>query len=181
MAIKFMGQNVVVPMSIDSEHGIELLDSPSLHTVRVRSDNHRWEGRFSIGPMPYQIAQSLWKQLVSAYHSDTGIAPVPTDVPAAVAGAKTQAALSAGRNAFNSVDVSGAQLDAATYVKFANHDKVYLLEARNKIVPRLRMDVPAGTAIDLQPNFQAFLTERPRIRRIDGILSVVDVRWREAV
>lgn len=141
----------VVPMTIKSNHPVFVSDTLSLSRKVSRRVAQRWEIETKLQPLSYS-AQDLMVHLVTKGYSESFSVLVPQNFGVIVARktvapgtVSTTAAVSA-----TSVVLSSALLIKGTYIKFANHSKVYMITSVSGstigVYPTLRTSVPANTA-----------------------------------
>ena len=150
MTYYFKGAKILAPFSITSNDPVFDVDTVSLSKQRVSQGAQRWELSFSTVTSATTEADMLVGVISGLDASDTMIMPqLPSADRLNTTG--TSLVISAGAAAGSSTVavVSDGVLSKGSFIKFSNHDKVYMVTA----------DVAAGTVpVPIYPLLRTALT-----------------------
>jgi hypothetical protein len=145
----------VAPLTVRSNRPVFMADTLSLHRHVSRRSAQRWEIETNLMPLT-TTAEELFVNFVLSGHSQTMEVVMPQNIGVIRRRTSTAAITASGALGANTVGLSGANglIPMGTFVKFANHDKVYITTSDSDtitvtagIYPDLRVAVPAGTAM----------------------------------
>lgn len=163
MAYQFKSTDIIAPVKISSEEPIFSTETISLKRQMVSQGAQRWVLEFGLAP---SVTPALMASLVSAKTSTHTL-----EMPQIYEGSASTTTLtgvidvqsnghSAGETeirANTQVGTEGLVLGAGRFIKFANHDKVYMVKTGYTvdefeqvifdIFPALEADVPTDTVI----------------------------------
>jgi len=185
---QFQGQDIVAPFRITSNEPALSTDSITLRVRRVTQGAQRWELDFGV---VMEDASSYLADMVSTFNETVQMEMPQLNVRGETisSGTSTTAITTAGTgNVGNTtaVSVTGANgtIKKGRFVKFSDHDKVYLVIAdftgtgNISLYPSLRQNVVAGTTLLYRDGtdaitFTAFrdIDNQAGITFVDGILS----------
>ena len=166
-------------------------DSLSLKRTVERRPAQRWEIETNLAPLSYD-AQNLFAVLiVKGYGSKIDIR-VPQNFGAKRARTATGSITATGSGSSSAISVQGVSgvIPRGTFIKFANHTKVYMLTADlnssgvGSVYPVLRQSVTGAVSYqdDVNGEFYADLDNVRGMSYIDGILMDLGrLRFVEAV
>lgn len=144
----------VAPMTVKSNHPIFMADTLSLHRKVSRRTAQRWEIETNLMPLTL-TANDLFVNFVTSGNSEPMFIVMPQNIGVIKRRTCTAAITATGSLGASSVTIAGHSglVPKGTFLKFANHDKIYMatnnMEAETtlNIYPELRMAVPGGTAV----------------------------------
>jgi len=143
----------VVPISLQSNHPIFFADSLSLKRYSERRSAQRWELTTKLEPL-YMEAGELQTHLIINGYGLSFTITTPQNVGVALRRTTTANPIVAATGAALSnvtVNTNNGLIPTGTFIKFSNHDKVYMVGAdRNgpgvmAIYPPLRVALPLST------------------------------------
>ena len=142
----------VVPMTMRPNEPIFASDAISLKRYTARRNVQRWELETKLEPLT-SGANDLFSLLVVAGHTDIVQIVVPQNIGVQMARTSTSTPTATGVAGANSITVASNTgiIARGTFIKFANHNKIYMLKAAINgngavgIYPNLVQAVPAGT------------------------------------
>ena len=185
---QFQGQDIVAPFRITSNEPVFASDSVSLKQRRVAQGAQRWELEFGV---LMQDPSSAFADMVSTFNDNVTMTMPQLNVRGETisSGTATSAVTVASNASSGDTQISPAgangTINKSRFIKFSNHDKIYLVTQNYSgsgflsIYPSLRVAVPASTAILYKDsdaiNLTAIrdLTNLSGIQYTDGILSDV--------
>lgn len=144
------------PMSVTSNHPTSLSDTLSLRRQSLRRSAQRWTISSNVEPLSYN-AHQLFALLVTKGLSETLQVITPQNYGAKMAltsvspSPSSSASASAGATQVLIQNASGI-IPVGTFIKFANHSKVYMLTSDSvsgsplNVYPPLRVDIPVDTS-----------------------------------
>ena len=150
MTYYFKGAKILAPFSITSNDPVFDVDTVSLGKQRVSQGAQRWELSFSTITSGTTEADMLVGVISGLDASDTMVMPqLPSADRLNTAG--TSLVISAGAAAGSSTVtvVSDGVISKGSFIKFSNHDKIYMVTA----------DVAAGTVpVSIYPSLRTAVT-----------------------
>jgi len=177
-AYQFEGQDIVAPFRITSNEPVFSSDTVSLKIRRVKQGAQRWELEFGV---TMTDASSFLADTVSTFDTTTTMEMPQLNVRGETisSGTSTSTVSTSGDHGTNDSTIaltgSNGTINKGRFVKFANHNKVYLVTATYNgtgtlnIYPGLRQVVPGGTQLQYLDGTVTFTAYRD-ITNISGII-----------
>jgi len=183
MSYTYKGSTILAPLTITSNEPILEVETVSLSTQRASTNAQRWELSFTVANSGNDEAAALLGAVTNMALSETMIMP---QLPSVVAGnglgasRGVQAGGSAGGTQVT-VSLNGA-LKAGSFIKFSNHDKVYMVLVDKTtgsrlitVYPALRESVTTAHTFESGDNcvltYYRDLSNLRGLTFVDGILS----------
>ena len=150
MTYYFKGAKILAPFSITSNDPVFDVDTVSLGKQRVSQGAQRWELSFSTVTSGTTEADMLVGVISGLDASDTMVMPqLPSANRLNTAGPSLVISAGAAAGSSTVTVVSDGVLSKGSFIKFSNHDKVYMVTA----------DVAAGTVpVSIYPSLRTALT-----------------------
>ena len=150
MAYYFKGAKILAPLSITSNEPVYDVDTVSLSKQRATQGAQRWEVAFTTATSDATEADMLVGVIDSITSADTMIMPqLPSVARLNTAGVSLAISVAASGGASSVTVVSDGIISKGSFIKFSNHDKVYLVTA----------DVAAGTVpVSIYPSLRSAVT-----------------------
>ena len=189
----FQGEQILAPISIRSNHPVFSADTISLQRQQVQTTAQRWEIDFNVavedpvafftstisanqGTNPGRVTMTMpqiyrgQKQFNENTHTATGA----ISVGAAAAVGATSVSLNA------PVSQAGRIIRRGTFIKFSNHDKIYLIINTSDI----SLNSSGNGTITIYPSLRQALTTSHTFRYLDNGTNsstgdVVLTAWRD--
>ena len=190
MTVTFLGESVIVPFSIESQRTRFLSDTVGLRRRTAVLPGHRWAASFSVVPSdPESFLVDLAEMDISTTF-DLALEPFPGSAqPKGGTAISTSSGADAGDDEV-SVQAANNRLVKGCFIRFANHDKLYKVNAApsgstTPITPALQAAVPNNTRVHYWNTTVAAdreamhmtclldLTANPGISFSDGIVAEV--------
>jgi hypothetical protein len=174
MSYRFQGARIVAPVTFETDEILFVNNTLAVRQERISLFGQRWKVTFEVEPEPNaNILVHMLPRLAATFEFNV---PQP-DNPLlfeALTGSTTGVA-NAGVTGFG----TAAVLPAGRFIRFANHNKVYMVTGYNAgvatVYPSLEAAIPSGTSFSYgnNVNMRVFYDES-QVRGItfnDGVLS----------
>ena len=150
MAYYFKGAKILAPLSITSNEPVYDVDTVSLSKQRATQGAQRWEVAFTTATSDATEADMLVGVIDSITSAETMVMPqLPSVARLNTAGVSLVVSANASGGASTVTVVSDGIISKGSFIKFSNHDKVYLVTA----------DVAAGTVpVSIYPSLRSAVT-----------------------
>jgi len=150
MAYYFKGAKILAPLSITSNEPVYDVDTVSLSKQRATQGAQRWEVAFTTATSDATEADMLVGVIDSITAAETMVMPqLPSVARLNTAGVSLVVSANASGGASTVTVVSDGIISKGSFIKFSNHDKVYLVTA----------DVAAGTVpVSIYPSLRSAVT-----------------------
>ena len=150
MAYYFKGAKILAPLSITSNEPVYDVDTVSLSKQRATQGAQRWEVAFTTATSDATEADMLVGVIDSITSAETMVMPqLPSVARLNTAGVSLVISVAASGGAPSVTVVSDGVISKGSFIKFSNHDKVYLVTA----------DVAAGTVpVSIYPSLRSAVT-----------------------
>jgi len=150
MAYYFKGAKILAPLSITSNEPVYDVDTVSLSKQRASQGAQRWELAFNTTTSDATEADMLVGVIDSITSAETMVMPqLPSVARLNTAGVSLVINANASGGASSVTVVSDGIISKGSFIKFSNHDKVYLVTA----------DVAAGTVpVSIYPSLRSAVT-----------------------
>lgn len=147
MAYYFKGAKILAPLSITSNEPVYDVDTVSLSKQRATQGAQRWEVAFTTATSDATEADMLVGVIDSITSAETMVMPqLPSVARLNTAGVSLVISVAASGGASSVTVVSDGIISKGSFIKFSNHDKVYLVTA----------DVAAGTVpVSIYPSLRS--------------------------
>jgi hypothetical protein len=175
MAYYFKGAQILAPFTISSNEPVFEVDTVSLSIQRASQGAQRWEISFTTVTTEETQADMLVGTVTNLTTADTMVMPqLPSVVNNNTAGVNLVVSTAQTAGASNVTVVSDGVIQKGSFIKFSNHDKLYMViedvsagTAPIPIHPRLREDV--GTGDTMLTGDSALLTYFRDIDNLTGL------------
>ena len=150
MAYYFKGAKILAPLSITSNEPVYDIDTVSLSKQRATQGAQRWEVAFTTATSDATEADMLVGVIDGITSAETMVMPqLPSVARLNTAGVSLVISANASGGASTVTVVSDGIISKGSFIKFSNHDKVYLVTA----------DVAAGTVpVSIYPSLRSAVT-----------------------
>jgi len=187
----YKGAQILAPLTIVSNEPMFDVDTVSLKKQRASQDVQRWELTFSTIGEPSTQAEMLISSVVGIESTDTMVMPQLPSIDSgntlSVSGADLNAAANAGDTTiYLDNDVQTGKALKGTFVKFSNHDKLYMLtndvdfdlgggNVTVNLYPKLRTSLATTDSMrfgsDVVLTYYTSIDNQTGITFTDGVLS----------
>ena len=146
MAYTFNGASILAPFKITSNQPIYETDTVSLSKQRASQGAQRWELTFTTATSDATEADMLVGMITGLATASTMTMPqIPSAAKGNTAGVSLVISVAAAAGLSAVTVVSDGIIKKGSFIKFSNHDKIYMVTA----------DVSAGTApVSIYPSFR---------------------------
>ena len=150
MAYTFNGATILAPLSITSNQPIYETDTVSLSKQRASQGAQRWELSFTTVTSESTEADMLVGMITGLATASTMIMPqIPSVVKGNTAGVSLVISAGVAAGLSSVTVVSDGIIKKGSFIKFSNHDKLYMVTA----------DVAAGTVpVSIYPSLRTAVT-----------------------
>lgn len=147
MAYYYNGAEILAPLNIKSNEPVFEVTTISLKTQRASQNAQRWELSFPTATSAATEADALVGSITDVTSSSTMIMPqLPSVAAGNTAGVSLVISVAASAGASAVTVVSDGIILKGSFIKFSNHDKVYMVTA----------DVAPGTApVSIYPSLRS--------------------------
>jgi hypothetical protein len=162
MAYYFKGAQILAPFTISSNEPVFEVDTVSLSIQRASQGAQRWEISFTTVTTEETQADMLVGTVTNLTTADTMVMPqLPSVVNNNTAGVNLVVSTAQTAGASNVTVVSDGVIQKGSFIKFSNHDKLYMVTA----------DVSAGTApISIHPKLRKAVATTDTMLTGDSVL-----------
>ena len=169
MAYYFKGAKILAPLSITSNEPVYDVDTVSLSKQRATQGAQRWEVAFTTATSDATEADMLVGVIDSITSAETMVMPqLPSVARLNTAGVSLVISVAASGGAPSVTVVSDGVISKGSFIKFSNHDKVYLVTA----------DVAAGTVpVSIYPSLRSAVTTSHTLYTSNAGASSVSLRY----
>ena len=169
MAYYFKGAKILAPLSITSNEPVYDVDTVSLSKQRATQGAQRWEVAFTTATSDATEADMLVGVIDSITAAETMIMPqLPSVLKANTSSVVLPINAGASGGASTVTVVSDGIISKGSFIKFSNHDKVYLVTA----------DVAAGTVpVSIYPSLRSAVTTSHTLYTSNAGASSVSLRY----
>ena len=150
MAHYYKGAKILAPLSITSNEPVYDVDTVSLSKQRATQGAQRWEIAFTTATSDATEADMLVGVISGITTAETMVMPqLPSVARLNTAGVSLVISVNASGGASTVTVVSDGIISKGSFIKFSNHDKVYLVTA----------DVAVGTVpVSIYPSLRSAVT-----------------------
>lgn len=162
MAYYFKGAKILAPFTISSTEPVYEVDTVSLSIQRASQGAQRWEISFTTVTTEDTEADFILGTVTGLTTTDTMVMPqLPSVVKNNTATANLTISVAQTAGASSVTAVSDGVIQKGSFIKFSNHDKLYMVTA----------DVSAGTApISIHPKLKQAVATTDTMLTGDSVL-----------